>query len=566
MKIIYYFFSAVLVMMLTGIIYLSVCTPEKTAADLILKNGTFFTVDDNNTLTQAVAIKNNRILFVGKDENALKYAGEHTELIDLQGQFGCPGFNDANVNLFNSVRFRNALNLRNDTTTLAIQRKVLRKIRNNNNYDEWIIAKGWDQTRLNTDDWPDRRILDRIAPYVPMILFNDDGHVALINSQTLRIARIWSSTPDPVGGEILKNPRTGNTTGILKERAIDLVEQFLPKTPDDSIRQALEEQLQQAVELGITSLQDKSSPDIAFFFKELQQQNLYKCRISLSYPLQDEIDNYITFKNNYSKYNIDVTPLTITIDGSIKSRTALLSAPYADKSSTNGIYQISFEKLSELIIFADRNDLPVEIHAAGDAAVYTAVQAFDLALTVNKIKTRRFRCEGMELINLAIIDRLKEIDIVAVMNPNRCMDAMRWMDTKIGPNRIKYAYAFASILRSGSELAFGSGYPHGILNPLFGIYTAVTRKDTTGYPSDGWIRNERLTVQQAIRAYTLGSAYAEGKENEKGSLEPGKLADIVIFDRNILEIPYQDILDTRVDYTIIDGKIVYEREGKELTL
>jgi len=566
MKKIYYFFSIVVVMMLIGIIYVSVCTPKKTKGDLILKNGTFFTVDNNNTVAQAVVIKDNHILFVGKDENALKYAGEHTEIIDLQDQFGCPGFNDANVNLLTSARFNNALDLSNVTTTHIIQRKVLRKIWDNDNYDEWIIAKGWDQTRLNTDDWPDRRILDRIAPYVPMILFNDDGHVALVNSKTLRMVRIWSSTEDPPGGEILKDPRTGNTTGILKDRAIDLVEQFLPEIPKDSIRQVLEQHIQQAVKLGITSLQDKSSPDIAPFIKELQEQNLCKCRISLSYPLKKEIGDYITLKNDYSKYNIDITPLTITIDGSIKSRTALLSAPYADKSSTNGISQIAFEQLCELIIFADRNDLPVEIHAAGDAAVYTAVQAFDFVHTVNKIKTRRFRCEGIEVINPTIIERLKELNIVAVMNPNRCMDAMRWMDTKLGPRRIKYAYAFASLLKNGSELAFGSGYPHGMLNPLFGIYTAVTRKDTTGHPSDGWIPNERLTVQEAIRAYTLGSAYAEGKENEKGSLEPGKLADIVILDRNILDIPYQDILNAQVDYTIINGKIVYEREGKKLTL
>jgi len=565
MKKIYFLIIITVVVVLIGI-YISVCTTERIEADLILKNGTFFTVDNNNTVAQAVAIKDTHILFVGTDEHVLTYAGENTEIIDLQGQFGCPGFNDAHVNLLTSARFSNALDLSDVTTTHTIQRKVLRKIWDNDNYDEWIIAKGWDQTRLNTDDWPDKGILDRIAPYVPMILYNDDGHVALVNSKTLRIARIWSSTPDPPGGEIVKNPRTGNTTGILKERAIDLVDQFLPDVPDDQILQVLEEHFQQAVALGITTLQDKSSPDIAPFIKELQQQDLCKCRISLSFPLTREIDNYISLKNEYSKYNVDINPLTISIDGSIKSRTALLSSPYADKSSTNGISLVPFEQLSELIIFADRNDLPVEIHAAGDAAVYTAVRALDFAHTVNQIKTRRFRCEGIEVINPNIIDSLNELNIVAVMNPSRCIDAMRWMDKKVGPGRIKYAYAFASILRNGAELAFGSGYPHGILNPLYGIYTAVTRKDTSGYPANGWIPNERLTVQEAIRTYTLGSAYAEAKENEKGSLEPGKLADIVILDRNILQIPYNNILNAKVDYTIINGKIVYERKEHKLTL
>ncbi len=562
MKKIYYLYFILILIVLFVIIYFSVCSNTRTSADLILKNGTFFTVDENNPLAQAVVIKDERILFVGNDKEALKYSNNNTKTIDLKGKFGCPGFNDANVKLLTNARFSNALDLSNAITTLEIQQKVLKRIRENNDYDKWVIAKGWDQTILNLDDWPHKSILDRIAPYVPMIFFNDDGHVALVNSKTLRIARIWNATSDPPGGKILKNPRTGNTTGILKERAIDLVFQFLPEIPDEDIRQIINESIQQAEQLGITTLQDKSSIEIIPFIQELEKQKKFNCRISLSYPLKKDINEYITFKNNFQNSKIYINPLKINIDGSIKSRTALLSVPYSDKSSTNGISQISFEKLSELIIFADQNNLLVEIHAAGDAAVKNTIKVFEFAHTVNEIKKRRFRLEGVEILNPNIIDKLKDLNIVTIINPNLCMDAIRWMDKKVGIHRTKFAYPLASINRSGAMLALGSGYPHGILNPLYGIYTAITRKDTMGHPSNGWYPNEKLTIQEAIKAYTIGSAYSELREDEKGSLESGKLADIVILDKNILKIPYQDILKTKVVYTIIGGKVVYKRERK----
>ncbi|MFO7891919.1 MAG: amidohydrolase [bacterium] len=551
------------ILFMAGFSIFLVCTPEKPAADLILKNGTFFTVDENNPHAQAVVIKNERILFVGKDNQALEYADIYTEIIDLKGKFGCPGFNDANIKLFTYAKFNNALDFSEVTTTLEIQKKVLKRIRENNNYDDWVIAWGWDHTKLNLTDWPDRRILDRIAPFVPIIVFNDDGHIAFANSKTLQIARIWASTSDPPGGKILKNQRTGNTTGILKERAMDFVLQYLPEIPDTTIIESINEQLQKAVQFGITTLQDKSSVEIIPFIKKLQEQNHYNCRISLAFPLKKDISEYVTLKDNFQNNNIYINPLTVAIDGSIKSRTAMLSAPYSDKPSTNGISQISFEKLSDLIIFADQNNLLIELHASGDAAVQKAIEAFELAYTVNKIKNRRFRLEGIEIINPAIIKSLKDLNLITVMNPSRCMDAVRWMNKTVGIGRTRFAYPFASIHKTGTKIAFGSGHPYGILNPLYGIYAAVTRKDTSGHPLHGWIPEERLTIKEAIKAYTLGSAYAELKEDEKGSLKAGKLADIVILDKNILQIPYKDILDTQVIYTVKGGKVIYKHSNHQ---
>jgi len=553
-------YSIFLLSLLTLIVitYMLVCSPPRPSADLILKNGTFFTVNKKNPWAQAVVIKNEHILYVGEDKEALKYADNNTDLIDLQGKFGCPGFNDANVNLLTCTRFNNALNFSKVNTILQIQRKVLHKIRENQNFDDWVIAIKWDPTQLNLDDWPNRRILDRIAPYVPIILFTDDGHAALANAKTLQIARIWASTTDPQGGAILKNPKTGNTTGILKEKALDLVNQFLPEMPPEQISQTLQEQFQKAIALGITTLQDKSSPDIMPFIKDLQKQKKITCNLCHAYPLNNNLNEYFELCNNYAKSNVTITPLRIDIDGSIKSRTALLSAPYSDKSSTKGISKISFDKLNELIIQADQNNLLMEIHAAGDAAVQKTIEAFEFIYAVNEIKNRRFRLEGVEIIHPEIIDRLKDLNIVFVMNPNHCLDAIEWMDKKLGLKRTRFAYPFSSVYKSGSTLAFGSDYPYGILNPLYGIYTAVTRKDSTGQPAQGWYPQERLTIQQAIEAYTLGSAKAEVKENIKGSLEAGKLADMVILDKNILQIPYPEILNTKVVYTLVRGKIVYK--------
>lgn len=561
MRKIYDLICFLFVLIIIGSMFFSVCTSKYPAADLILINGALFTVDENNPQAQAVVIKQEKILYVGTDNQALQYADINTKIIDLKGKFGCPGFNDANVNLLTYAKFSNALDLRNDTTTLAIQRKVLRKIRENNNYDDWIIAWGWDQTKLNCQDWPERKILDRIAPYVPIILFNDDGHVALANAQTLRMARIWDSTPNPPGGEILKHHRTGKTTGILKEKAIDFVLQFLPKIPEETILESINTQIQKAVQYGITTLQDKSSLEIIPYMKKLQKQDSCNCRISFAYPLKKDISEYVSLKNNYNHNSIYLNPLTVDIDGNIKSRTALLSLPYSDQTSTNGISQISFEKLSDLILYADSNNLLVELHASGDAAVQNAIEALEFTFTVNEIKKRRFRLEGMEIINPKIIKDLKDLNLVIVMNPSHCMDALRWIDKKVGHTRVKFAYPFASIQKTGKRIAFGSDHPYGILNPLYGIFAAVTRKDTTGFPYEGWIPQEKITIKEAIKAYTLNSAYAESKENEKGSIQSGKLADIVILNKNILKIPYQEILNTKVVYTIKDGKVVYKYDN-----
>lgn len=563
MKKIYYKIFILFLLKLILILYITGCSPSRPAADRILKNGTFFTADEKNPLAQAVVIKNQHILYVGNNKEALKYAHNHTDIIDLQGKFGCPGFNDANVNLLNDAKLKNALDFSGVTSILEIQRKVLKKIRENQNYDEWVIAKNWDPTKLELDDWPDRKILDRIAPYVPIILFTDDGHAALANAQTLRIARIWDNPAEIQGGEILRNPKTGNVTGILKEKAMDLVSQFLPKSPDQQVIQILHEQIQEAAKLGITTLQDKSSLEILPFIEKLEKQKKLPCNLCLAYPLNQNLNDYIELKRRFTKTQVTITPLKTDIDGCTKSRTALLSAPYADKTSTKGLSHISFDKLSELIILADQNNLLVQIHASGDAAVKKAVEVFEFTQTVNQIKNRRFLLEGVEIIHPDIIDSLRDLNMVIIMNPNLCMDAVRWMDKKIGVNRSRFAYPFSTIYSSGAALAFGSGYPYGELNPLYGIYAAVTKKDSTGQPPHGWHPQEGLTIQQAITAYTLGSAKAEHKENEKGSLERGKLADIVILDKNILQIPYQDILDTKVVCTIAGGKIVYGKKQKE---
>lgn len=546
-----------ILIVLIVIIYTSVCRQKLETADIILKNGMFFTVNKENPFAEAVAIRGNKILFVGFDAEVDRYSDAETVIIDLKGRFGCPGFNDACMNLSTVAMRDNVIDLRGVTTTRDIQIKISKAVRSVSN-EEWIIGRGWDQTLLNTDGWPDRRILDRISPNIPMILYNDDGHAALVNSKALRIARLLNSTSNPPGGQIMKNSRTGRTTGILTESAIDLVSQFVPEPSPKKVEEKMIFTVKKAVSMGITTIQDKSSGNSIEIFSKLNNRDEKPlCRISQSFHYIKDLKGYRERLNDRKDDLIKLGCLRIDIDGSIKTRTALLSRPYNDNPSTYGVLHIDYDRLNKLVIRADKENIPIEIHAGGDAAVKMALDAFEFAYLINGIKERSFRIEGIEIFSRKLIPIIHELNIISVVQPYQCIDGIRWMEERVGSFRSTFVFPWKSVKSSG-VLAFGSGWPDRDMNPMLGIYAAVTRHDTSGYPYNGWFSEEKLTVQDAIEAYTLGSASAELMANIKGSIESGKLADIVILDGNLLEMPFQDILNVNVVYTIVNGRIVYK--------
>ena len=541
-----------------GILFLAGCQREEPKADLILRNGVFFTVNETQPTVQAIAVRGDRILAVGTDEEIERYSGEATRIIDVEGRFGCPGFNDAHLHLVSGGKSMMEVDLVGAGSVEEIQRRVLRKL-----YrlppGTWLTGRGWDQTLLPDKRWPTKRILDRIAPNVPIFLRRVCGHAALVNSKALTIAGITAETPDPPGGEIVKNPATGRPTGILKEGAMDLVAQYIPPSSEEVILAAVEAALAEARRLGVTSVQDNTSADMLEVYQQLLDEDKLTCRISEWPPLQEDLTEYKKLRNRYDGPMLRFGLLKGFSDGSMGSRTAAFFEPYSDDPSTYGIPQMTQEALNRLVLRADGEGFQIGIHAIGSRGNRMVLDAYALARKINGARDSRHRIEHAQVLTEADLPRFEELGVMASMQPSHCISDMRWAEERIGRERCRYAYAWKSLKNSGAVLAFGTDWPVESLNPMLGLYAAVTRRDTLGYPPRGWFPQERLTMEEAIEAYTLGSAYAEFMEKEKGSLEPGKLADVVILDRNLLSVSPSQILKTRVVYTIVGGKIVYQR-------
>ena len=542
-------------------IFPSGCQQKKPKADLVLKNGNFFTVNKLRPKVEAIAIRGNRILATGKDEEIDRFIGENTRIIDLNGMFGCPGFNDAHLHFLSGGMSKMEVDLTGVKSIREIQKRVIKKLRSLPP-GSWLTGRGWDQSLFPDKKWPTKKILDSIAPDVPIFLRRVCGHVALVNTKALHIAGINAGTPNPPAGEIVKDPVTGKPTGILKEEAMNLVSQYIPPPSKETIEKAVEIALEEARKFGVTSVQDNTSADMLDVYQKLLNKGKLTCRVSEWPPLQEDLKRYKKLKQKYNGNMIHFGLLKGFSDGSMGSRTAAFFQPYFDDPTTRGIFQMTQDELNNLVLCADKEGFQIGIHAIGDAANRMVLDAYSLARKINGVRDSRHRIEHAQVLTKEDIPRFKELGVIASMQPTHCIEDLRWAETRIGLERCRYAYAWKSLKKQGAVLAFGTDWPVVSLNPMEGLYAAVTRRDTSGYPRKGWFPQERLTIQEAIEAYTLGSAYAEFREKEKGSLVPGKLADIVILDHNLLEIPSEEILKTRVLYTIMNGKIVYERKYK----
>ncbi len=537
------------------------CQQEDPQADLVLKNGIFFTVNKDQPRAQAVAVLEDRILAVGDNAEMDRFIGEKSRVIDLEGLFGCPGFNDAHIQFLNGGLQTNEVDLKGISTLHDIQIQILKAL-NQSPSGSWIVGTGWDQNLLPERQWPTKHFLDVICPDVPIYLRRVGGHAALVNNKALRIAGITSRTPNPPGGEIMKNPMTGDPTGILKEEAMHVVSQYIPSPSLEMVEWAVEYGLKEARRFGITSIQDYSSADMLEIYQQFFDQGRLTCRISEWIPIQSDLKEYEILRDKYDNNRLHVSMLNGFIDGNVGSQTAVFFQPYLDNPSTRGILQMTQEELNRLIVDADHNQFQVGIHAAGTQGNRMVLDAYALAQRINGKRDSRHRIEYAQILTEEDIVRFHDLGVIASVQPSHCIDGLHWIESQIGQERARYAYPLKSLKKEGTVIAFGTDWPAGPLNPMLGLYAAVTRRDTTGYPSEGWYPQERITIEEAIEAYTLGSAYAEFMDKEKGSLEPGKLADIVILDQNVLEIASESILKTRVVYTILDGQLIYQNNGE----
>jgi predicted amidohydrolase YtcJ len=489
-----------------------------------------------------------------------------TKVIDAGGRLVIPGFNDAHVHF--GPLDPDYVELRYTTDPSVITRKVQAQVAKSKP-GELISGGHWEHEMFIGRNWPSKELIDAVSPENPVILSRADGHSVLVNSYVLKASGITKDTPDPFGGVIEKDPVTGEPTGIIKENALQLIKSGEIKrsrtTEEEKERiwQGYLLALKEAREYGVTSVQIPGDADFEAY-EQLQKSGELTSRIDIGKSLTGDTLELKLFKEVAKKFPSDSNwirfgYLKAFIDGTIGSGTALMFEPFSDDPSTSGLAMMPYEKFEKMVVMADKMGFQIGVHAIGDKGNNWVLNACESAMKVNGKRESRHRVEHTQNLQSSDIPRFKELGIIASMQPTHCISDKKFCEKRIGMDRANGAYAWKSLADAGAMIAFGTDYQVEPLNPMEGLYAAVTRKDRLGEEGEGWHPEQKIKMEDAIRYYTLGSAYSQFMENRKGMIKPGFLADIVIVDKDLLTIPENEIMKTKVDYTIIGGKIVYLR-------
>ncbi|NQV32714.1 MAG: amidohydrolase [Phycisphaeraceae bacterium] len=535
-------------------------------ADLVVLNAKVVTIDSDHPRASAIAMRGDWIVRVGTDEEIRPYVEQDkTRVIDARGRLVVPGFNDSHAHVLSGGHALLNLDFRNLWDVSMILKMVEDRVAQVKP-GELIRGSSWDHELFPNKAWPTRQMLDAVAPRNPVILSRVDGHSMWVNSLVLEESNITRDTPDPAGGTIIRDPQTREPTGILKEKAQGLVKVSASLTPEDRLAQdseALDKALALARQKGVTSLQDMTWGDLRSLV-ECKKQGRLTARISFGVTLTDQperLQAYDRLRTQYPSTNnwIRFGLLKGFIDGTLGSGTALMFEPFKDDPSTAGLAQMPYDVLEHRVLAADKMGFQIGIHAIGTKANHWILNAYDRARQVNGRRDRRFRSEHAQILTDRDIPRFGSSDVIAAMQPTHCITDKRFAEARLGQARCQGAYAWQRLLHTEARIAFGTDWPVEPLDPLEGLYGAVTRKDRAGEPGDGWFPDQKLSMEKAIELYTIGSAYAEFMEDRKGRIKKGFLADVAIFDRDLLAISPEQIMKARVDYTIVGGRIVYER-------
>ncbi len=531
-------------------------------ADLVLLNGKIWTVNDKQPEAEAVAILGQRIVAVGANADIRKLIGKTTKVIDLQGKRAVPGFNDAHVHFLDGGAGLASVQLR-DAKTPEEFRKRIGEFAAKLPKGRWVLNGNWDHENWTPANLPTRQLIDAVTPDNPVFINRLDGHMCLANSLALKLAGVTRETKDPDGGTIVRDAQ-GEPTGVLKDAAMNFVYKVIPAPSEDEMIEAVKAAMKYAAENGVTSVQDMSAaPEVLAVYQRLLKQGELTVRISGHQPLAEwQRLARVGLKAGFGNDKLQVGALKGFADGSLGSTTALFFAPYLDDPKTAGLPSDEMfpeSKMRERILGADKAGLQVAVHAIGDKANQTILDFFAAAEKQNGARDRRFRIEHAQHLRLAEIKRFAGQRVIASMQPYHAIDDGRWAENRIGPERAKGTYAFRALLDAGAVLAFGSDWFVAPMEPLMGIYGAVTRRTLDGKRPQGWVPEQKISVAEAVKAYTYGSAYASFTEAQKGTLEVGKLADLVVLSADIFKINPVEIEKARVVLTIFDGKVVYER-------
>ena len=584
MKFVRFFFSFILLFLFQVI--LSSCS--KDMPDKIFYNGKIYSLDEKNSIYEAVAVKNGIIFDVGSSAELLKKYPQ-SEKIDLNGAIVFPGFIDAHGHITGYGENLLQINLVGTTSQEEIAELVKQKA-NQSKEGDWILGVGWDQNDWEDKSWPDHKILDKASPKNPVALTRIDGHALWVNKKALELAGIDKNTPNPDGGEIKKD-KNGNPTGLLIDNAMNLVYKVIPPPTDEELEETVLVSTNNLVKYGITSVHDMGVGERTIqIYKKLADEGKLPIRIHAYVDgIGDTWNKYlkegklIGYQNNF----VNVDGIKLFVDGAMGSRGALMTEPYQDDPENYGLLLLSEEQIYQVTKDALLKGLQVATHAIGDSGNFLVLNAYQRAIEELKPKDPRLRIEHVQVINPEDAKRLAKLKVIPSMQPVHATSDMPWAEARLGPERVKWSYALRMVLNESKMIAGGSDFPVESPSVLEGIYSAITRQDKNGLPKNaddvlrlvkekkwvlskegikdpknfenGWYTDQKLTIDEAIKCFTKWPAYAVFEENKKGTIEIGKWADFTILDKDLYNISPEEILKTNVVMTVVNGRIVFKK-------
>ncbi|HEX8098180.1 MAG TPA: amidohydrolase [Pyrinomonadaceae bacterium] len=538
------------------------------SADLVLRNGNVYTVNERAARAEAIAVQGGRVVFVGSNEEAKRFVGARTRVVDLKGRTVLPGMTDAHNHILGVGQREVNLNLEGTTSLEDFLSKVKARV-DQTGPGKWVAGRGWIETFWKPPVFPTRYDLDKISPRNPVFLTRADGHGAVANSAALKIAGVDKNTPNPFGGEVIKDKRTGEPTGMLLDSARGLVTRHIPEPTREEIAQAFMLGVRRSVELGWCEIQNAGSvyPDVEMM-RRLYGEGKVKLRIyNAVYGPGKDAERLLSEGPTLNAYDHRFTVRTIKVvfDGALGSRGAALLKPYSD-ADTSGFLTQKESDLLPMFKEALRRGIQVETHAIGDRANRVILDLYEQAFKSvppeeRKIREPRWRVEHAQIIDPADIPRFAKLGVIPSMQPSHAIGDLFFAPSRLGVERLAGAYAWQSLIKSGSIIPGGSDAPVERGEPMIEFYAAVARKSLKGFSGPGWHPEQAVTREQALKMFTLWPAYAAFEEADKGSIEPGKLADFTVLSADIMRIPEPEILKTRCVMTVIGGEVVFQ-EGQ----
>jgi predicted amidohydrolase YtcJ len=524
----------------------------------IYRNGRIYTNDPASPWAEAILVRGEEILAVGDDDEVTGLADKGARVVDLEKHFVMPGFNDAHVHIGGAGQDWLAVRLNGTQSVSELQKRLAEGVAQHKE-GEWITGSGWDHTFWPEKKFPNRQQLDVVSPKNPVILTHISGHVAVANSLALQLSGVTKSTSNPSGGEIERDNQ-GEPTGMLKEgAAMHLVESRIPSPTPEQRRRGVELALADIAKNGVTSAQDNSAWEDFLTYRAIKNDGQLTVRITEWLPFAAPLEKLEQMRRDGGTTDpwLRTGALKMVTDGALGSRTAAMLAPYSDDPSTSGIMTMESEKLRALAVERDKAGFQLNFHAIGDRANRVALDAFEAAAKANGPRDRRDRIEHAQVVALSDIPRFARLQVIASMQPSHETSDMRWAEGRVGPERAKGAYAWASMQKFGVRLAFGTDYDVEPISPFRGLYACVTRELPTGGPQGGWQPQEKISLADCIRAYTSGSAYGEFMEGKKGELKAGEFADFIVLSNDLTKVEQREYVNAKVLRTVVGGRTVY---------